>query len=301
MQPTGYVNGVITPLNEAKVPILDRGFLYGDSVYEVFRTYDGIAFLFDEHYVRLCNSANLMGMTIPFDAKHLEVEIKKAIEYAQPEKHEDVYVRYQITRGEGVIDLDPGKAENPCLIIMVKHVPQWPQHFYDQGMAIAVANTRRNAVNSLDPNIKGGNYLNNILGLSEARRLGADDCVMLDRAGNISECSNSNIWFVIDDEVVTPLGENLTGLTRKSLVALLQDNNVAVAERALTIEDVKNASECFITSATREVMPCASLRIDAHTMMTFADGGGPKTRQCMQLYKNMIVKFIETNQHQKWW
>lgn len=301
MEAIGYVNGVITPLNEAKISVLDRGFLYGDSVYEVFRTYNRIPFLFDEHFVRLCKSAELMGMKIPFDSDYLKSQIHQAIKAAQPEAHDDVYVRYQITRGEGVIDLDPAKAVNPCLIIIVKAVPNWPQHHYDNGMSLAMAETRRNAVNSLDPNIKGGNYLNNILGLREARQLGADDCIMLDRVGYISECSNSNVWFVIDDEVVTPLGENLTGLTRKALVSLLQTHDYPVAEKALTIEDVSRASECFVTSATREVMPVSSLRINAETTLTFPAGGGDKTRKCIELYKQMIVQFIDENQSNKWW
>ena len=125
MKPTGYIDGYIGPIEEIRVPVLDRGFLYGDSVYEVFRTYQGIPFLFDEHYQRLLNSARLCGMHISQTSDELVDAIKKTIAASDNDEREDVYVRYQITRGEGQVDLYPSPDLVSRLIIIVKPVPKW--------------------------------------------------------------------------------------------------------------------------------------------------------------------------------
>ena len=162
----------IGPIDQIRVPVLDRGFLYGDSVYEVFRTYDGIPFLFDRHYERLLHSANLSGMPISQSRDQLVDAIRATIAACGNDDREDVYVRYQITRGEGQVELAPPPDLVSRLIIIVKSVPRWDPVFYSRGMTMSVPRQRRNAVNTLDPNIKGGNYLNNILALAESRAAG---------------------------------------------------------------------------------------------------------------------------------
>ena len=224
LRPTGYIDGGIAPLEEIRVPVLDRGFLYGDSVYEVFRTYAGIPFLFAEHHARLQNSARLCKMQITQSKQEIMDAIRKTIAAsgaAYKAAGDDVYVRYQITRGEGPVDLFPHPDLRTRLIIIVKQVPQWPPEFYEHGVTLAIPTVRRNSVGALDPNIKGGNYLNNILGLSEARALGAEDCLLLDADGMVTECSNSNIWFVLNGKLATPAGGNLSGITRHALVGEL--------------------------------------------------------------------------------
>ena len=173
----GYIDGVIDKLENTRIPIADRGFLYGDSVYEVFGTYSGIPYLFDEHYTRLLNSADLIGMRIEQGKDEILEAIRETVGQSEPEPGEDVYVRYQVTRGSGPIDLNPDVSEETCLVIIVKGVPQWKPEFYSNGMSLAVPNLRRNSVVSLDPNIKGGNYLNNIIALAEAKKLGANAIV----------------------------------------------------------------------------------------------------------------------------
>lgn len=296
----GYIDGVISALEEVCVPVMDRGFLYGDSIYEVFRSYEGIPFLFDDHYERLLNSARLSMMNISQAKAEIIEAIQQTLSQAEIEPGEDVYVRYQITRGEGPVDLYPDPSLKTRLIIIVKPVPQWNPTFYSEGMKVAVTHLERNSVNSLDPNIKGGNYLNNILALSEARGVGADDCVMLDAEGMVTECSNSNIWFVMNDQLVTPEVGNLQGLTRKSLVELLAQVGEQDVERAIHYSELAYASECFVTSATREVMPVKSLLLPDKSLVEFPAGGGEKTRQCMMLYQEMLNRFIEQSKSSAW-
>ena len=300
MNPVGYIDGQIGPIDTIRVPVLDRGFLYGDSVYEVFRTYQGIPFLFDEHYQRLQNSASLIGMHISQSREELVAACKQTIAAADNSDRQDVYVRYQITRGEGPVDLFPGPGLTSRLIIIVKPVPTWNPLHYSVGMTMSVPQQRRNSINSLDPNIKGGNYLNNILALTESRKHGVDECLMLNARGMVTECSNSNVWFVINGQFVTPQAGNLVGLTRRSLLALLRADGLDAAERGMFSEELVNVDECFVTSATREVMPVKSLILENGNTMTFPDGGGPLTRKARQLYTSMIEEFVCTHQNEAW-
>jgi branched-chain amino acid aminotransferase len=297
---TGYIDGEIDDLQNTRIPIVDRGFLYGDSVYEVFRTYSGIPFLFEEHYQRLLNSARLIQMNINQSKEDIIVAVKQTVLASAPSPGEDVYVRYQITRGEGPIDLNPEFSLQTRLIVIVKAVPLWKQEFYDTGMILAVPRLHRNSVNSLDPNIKGGNYLNNIIALGEAKNMGADDCLMLDANGLVTECSNSNVWFVLDGKLVTPAGGNLDGLTRQSLVSLCEGADIEVVQRPVHSEELPAITECFVTSATREVMPVCLLYLTDGRKIELEPGGGEMTRLAMSLYKKMLQVFISKHHGEAW-
>lgn len=298
MQSMGYLDGEIAPLDEIRIPVLDRGFLYGDSVYEVFRTYDGIPFMFDEHYARLRNSARLCGMNIAQDKREISDAIRATVAAAGPTQ--DIYVRYQITRGQGAITLLPEPKLRSRLVVIVQPLPRIPPRFYQVGMAVAVSKQQRNSVNSLDPNIKGGNYLNNILALSEVHESGADDCVMLDAQGRVTECANSNIWLVIDGAFATPAHGNLAGLTRQKLVELITGAGHPNPERSVHSDELAAASECFVTSATREVMPVASLVLGDGSRMEFPPGGGERTRWARQAYAQMLSEFVRANAAHAW-
>ena len=197
-QATASIDGKLTPLAEACVPVLDRGFLYGDSIYEVFRTYKGVPLYFDEHWQRFENSARLIRLELGDIRQTLTDDIRQAVAASRAgETHTDVYVRYIVTRGEGALDLLPRHGLTPRRIVIVREVPQWNPMHYTRGATLAIVSVRRNPHDALDPNIKGGNYLNNVLGVIEADALGADDCLMLNEAGLITEASNSNVFFLI--------------------------------------------------------------------------------------------------------
>src|SRR3970282_515237 len=174
------VDGVVTKTVDARVPVLDRGFLYGDSVYEVFRTYDGVPLFYDEHWARFQNSAALIRMDVGLSKKQLTEEIRATIETTgAPGLGLDVYGRYIVPRAEAQLDLYPRADLAPRYVIIVREVPKWTPEFYSRGVRVAIAGTRRNPGNALDPKIKGGNYLNNVLGVMDASAAGADDCLML--------------------------------------------------------------------------------------------------------------------------
>jgi branched-chain amino acid aminotransferase len=292
------VDGVITPTEDARIPVLDRGFLYGDSVYEVFRTYRGVPLFYEEHWARFQNSAALIHLDLDMTLDELTRRIKRTVAATgAPESRTDVYVRYAVTRGVGEIDLYPNPKLVPSCVIIVKAVPSWSAQLYERGVRLAVPDVRRNAGAALDPNIKGGNYLNNVLGLLEARRLGADDCLMLDGAGLVTEASNSNVFFVIDGEVVTPsqTARNLKGITKAAVRAAFAEHGVATFEREIAEDDVVRASECFLTSATREVMPVRSVALTDGREVEFPQGGGDWTRRAAQHYREYVEKYIAEN------
>lgn len=304
MKAMANVNGIITPLEEARISVLDRGFLYGDSIYEVVRTYNGTPFFFDEHCDRLENSARLARIKITQSRAQLTDEIKKTIAAAEP--NNDVYVRYAITRGIGAIDLDPATAKETGFVIFVKEIPNWNIDFYRAGMKIAVPRTRRNSPQCVDPNIKSGNYLNNVLAVAEAKELGADDALMLSLDDRLTECSNSNILFVVDGKIISPLHDpasstgNLKGLTKLAISQICTSHKIPYVETALRESDLTNATECFVSSATREIMPVREIRWTNGKKQEFPTGGGKLTQHLQSLYKDYINHYVLTKKLEPW-
>ena len=297
--PTAAVDGVVTPLAEAKVPVMDRGFLYGDSIYEVFRTYQGVPLFFDEHWQRFANSARLIRLDLGDVREPLTADMRAAIAASgAPALGKDVYVRYIVTRGEGPLALLPKAGLALRRVVIVKEVPPWNPEHYTNGATLAIVETRRNPLDALDPNIKGGNYLNNILGALEAETLGADDCLMLNDSGLVTEASNSNVFFVIDGAIVTPSQKagNLRGLTKAAIHSACKANGIPTEETEITARDVMRATECFLTSATREVMPVAVVIGAKGKRRAFPQGGGELTRRVATVYRQAVADYVATHE-----
>ena len=284
MNPMINVDGAITLMADATIPVMDRGFLYGDSVYEVFRTYKGIPVFMADHFERLENSAALIRMTISQSREELIQEIRRTIQATGAKSKQDIYVRYQITRGAGPVDLYPDPDLETRYVIIVSTLPSRKPEYYSRGMDMAIPSVRRNPENALDPNIKGGNYLNNILAITEARQLGADDCIILNREGFVTEAANSNVWFVINGQLITPATGNLKGLTKMHIHRALREATISSQEVDIQVNELYDATECFVTSATRDVMPCASLRLESGEVLQFPEGGGEITRQVQAVF-----------------
>lgn len=274
--------------------MLDRGFLYGDSVYEVFRTYHGVPLLFREHLNRLESSAAMIGMRISQSREEIIQQIRKAVQTsgAGPLRQE-VFVRFHVTRGIGPIDLHPTPQPVTNLVILVKEVPEWPAVFSDIGVSLQVTQVRRNPVEALDPNIKSGNYLNNVMGVMEARATGADDCLMLNPKGLVTESSNSNVFFVRTGKVMTPSvpSGNLRGLTRQALMEAALEEGLLIEETSIPEEAIETMNECFLTSATREVMPVSRIGLRDGTTVGFPAGGGEVTQRLQRIYREFVAQY----------
>ena len=296
------VDGLITDAADAKIPLMDRGFLYGDSIYEVFRTYKGIPLFHDEHWARFENSAQLAHLGLTISKDRMLDEIRRTVKATNAaDLNRDVYVRYIITRGEGPIDLFPRPELTTRFVILVKELPEWKQEYSSVGIRLAIPEIRRNATNALDPNIKGGNYLNNILGMIEARALGADDCVMLNNSGLITEASTSNVFFIKQNEniLITPAkaAGHLRCLTKAAVEKICLENNLELRAEDISVAALENTTECFLTSSTKEVMPVSSLRLPDGNVLSYPKGGGDMTRQLIQHYIAFVDAHIKTHEH----
>jgi branched-chain amino acid aminotransferase len=252
------VEGRLVPPEQALVPVLDRGFLYGDSVYEVVRTYAGRPFEMDRHLARMEKTADRIGLTLP-RREIILAELHRTLEAAG---NAESYARIIITRGIGEFGLSPllARGQNR-LIVIVRPLSPPPEEQYQRGLQMAIARTRRNPPEALDPALKTGNYLNNILALREAHEAGADDAILLDLKGRVTEGTTSNVFFVQRGVLVTPplaLGM-LEGVTRALFIGIARAEGLLLREEPHGPEALAAADEVFMTSTLREAMPVTSL------------------------------------------
>jgi branched-chain amino acid aminotransferase len=287
------VEGRLVPPEQAFVSVFDRGFLYGDSVYEVARTYGGRPFELGKHLDRMDRSAERIGLVLP-PRKAIESEIQRTLDAA---KNPESYVRVVVTRGEGKFGLSPHYAEGLSrLFVIVRPLEPAPREHYERGLKVAVTLTRRNPVACLDPSLKTGNYMNNILALREAHAAGADDALLLDLRGKVTEASTSNIFFVQQGVVVTPplaLGM-LQGVTRTVVMDVARGEGLIVREEPFGPEALGAADEVFVTSTIREIMPVTSLVLlggPAADVRRIADGKqGPVTRRLHEAFNRYVAR-----------
>ncbi|MSU47802.1 MAG: aminotransferase class IV [Opitutus sp.] len=258
-------NGRLHPADEPSLTPLNRGFLYGDAIYEVWRTYEGVLFAWEEHFDRLEKSARALWLEIPWSRLEMLAEIKRTVAaFRQAGSfREDVYVRLQISRGSGPIGLDIGLADRAEYVLLVQPCPACPPEWLRRGMTLSIATAlRRNPVESLNPAWKTGNYLNNIMGLREARARGADEVVLLNLQGEVTEASTSNLAFVRDGEVLTPqLGAGiLAGITRGLLLQKIAPAaGVPAYEAQLHPGELAGMNECFLLSTTKDITPVGAI------------------------------------------
>lgn len=248
------INGAITDAQSAKVSVFDRGFLYGDSIYEVVYSQNGVIIFLNDHIDRLYNSANILKIDFTFSREELISQILKTAAYSNIK---DAYIRIIITRGQADIDLDPNSSDNNNVVIIVKNKKDHAKTFYENGIKLFIPNIVRNNINSVNPNAKSGNYLNNVMAISEAKSAGADDGVMKNSIGNITEGTSFNIWIVKNGMLKTPPVSSglLKGITREKVLNICEQNKFNINTDPFNEVELLQADEVFITSSTRGIMP----------------------------------------------
>ncbi|MGF1603545.1 MAG: aminotransferase class IV [Thermosynechococcaceae cyanobacterium] len=246
------LNGVIAPT--AAVSILDRGFLYGDSVYEVVRTFRGNLFGLQEHLDRLRQSAAYLYMEVPWSDAEVQAEVERTLQAAT---WLESYVRIVVSRGtETTISLQPSAELQPNLLIVISEISPTPT-LSEQGVHLLIGQRRRTDQRALSPAAKTGNYLNNILALLEAQQQGADDALLLNTEGQVTEATTSNLWIVKAGVVYTPPVEVglLKGITRHFLLQIMAQHQIPCQETVLMPADLETAEEAFLSSSVRLIMP----------------------------------------------
>jgi branched-chain amino acid aminotransferase len=250
-----YIDGKFYEKNEAKISVFDHGLLYGDGVFEGIRAYNRLVFKLKEHIVRLYESAHTIMLNIPLTQEKM---IKAVVDTLKANDLSDAYIRLIVTRGIGDLGLDPRKCKgNATVIIIADKVALYPEKFYKDGLAIITVPTVRNLPESVNPQIKSLNYLNNILAKIEAVNCGYDEAIMLDSLGYVAECTGDNIFIVKDRHLYTPpqcMG-TLRGITRDSVLEIASKSKISVHEHVLTRHELYNADECFLTGTAAEIIP----------------------------------------------
>ncbi len=258
------IDGVLVAPDAAVVSVYDRGFLYGDSVFEVVRAYDGAPFALAEHLARLEASAAVVLLALPLSRDALAREIHTAIAAArasddQPRDHS---VRVVLTRGSGPLGLAIESAVAPRRVVLVEPVVPPPPATYEAGIAVVSVVTTRAVEGTAAAAAKYGSYLANALALHEARTRGAADALLVDAAGRVFEAATSNVFIVRAGRVSTPpiRAGILAGITRATVLTLARAVRLHVDDaRELFLADVANADECFLTSSIREVAPVVTV------------------------------------------
>lgn len=284
-----YLNGSFVPKEKALVSVFDHGYLYGDGIYETMRAYDGALFLLDRHLNRLERSAEAIYLRLPLPLSGIAAALEESL---LRNNLKDAYVRIQISRGPGDIGLDPALCPEPTMVIIAKPFNDYPAEYYEKGVSVSIAATRRNHPLALNPSVKATNFLNNILAKVESLRAGAYEGIMLNWEGYVAEGTISNIFWVKDGMLFTPALSVgiLEGVTRGLVIELAKKNGIPIEEGAYRQEDLFDAEECFITNTTMEVMPV--------TMINSRPVGnrnpGPVTRLLAAAYKEEVKKCFQT-------
>lgn len=282
------IDGQVVDSAEARVSVFDRGFLYGDSVFEVFRTYGGVPFAQREHLERLERSANRLMIPMPVSLETLSSEVGATLDAAG---EGEWYVRVVITRGTGPLTYDPSTAREPLRVIIAAPVSLPPADHYERGIAVLLLHASRPTDDERASGAKASNYLANLLAVHEAKQKGAQEALVLGRRGQILEGASSNLFIVTEGKVLTPEPQPgiLVGITRATVLGAARAQGIEVAETTVRPEDLYGADEAFITSSIREVMPVVAA--DGRTIGSGAPG--PVTKRLHEGYLRAVAQATE--------
>jgi branched-chain amino acid aminotransferase len=275
------VNGQISDGAHAAISVFDHGFLYGEGVYETLRTYNGEPFLFHRHMKRLRGSAAMIGLDVPFSddeylRRSLDTMRAASLGRAADNSFREAYIRILHTRGIGDLTYDPAATPHPSVIVIVKPLPVTPEDQYRRGVKVCMVDVIRNHPRSVNPLIKSNNLLNNALCMQQAMKKGGVEGVFRNYRGELSECSQSNLFVVSGGVVRTPALDAglLAGITRAFVFEIGSAIGVRVEEAALKDDDLFGADEAFFTSTTKELVPI--VQVDDRTLGTGAPGAVTK-------------------------
>jgi branched-chain amino acid aminotransferase group I len=263
-----FLNGKFIPPEEAKLPILIPGFLYGWGLFETMRSYRNKIVYFDKHLKRIKSSSKLVGLRIPYSLQKLKKIIRETVSKSG---FKDAYVRLTLSKSKKGTDLS----------VVVKKYTPYPGQKYRQGIRVTISSFRQDEGSFL-ARLKSANRLLYELSYLEAKKKGFDGSIILNSRGYISEGSRSNIFFVKDNVLFTPCLSCgcLEGITRRVIFDLARKYKIRIYEGRFTLQDLYQADEVFFTNSLAGIMPVKS--IDTKLI-----GKG----KCAKLTKFFIAKY----------
>ena len=277
-----YLNDGLVDKEEAKISVFDHGVLYGDGIFEGIRAYNGRVFRLDDHLKRLAESAKAILLELPMPLKEIE---KAVLETVRANNLKDAYIRLVVTRGVGDLGLDMRKCKSGATFyVIADKIELYPEEFYNTGLTLITSTIRQKGLDQVTPSVKSLNYLANILARAEATAAGAQEAILLNAQGHVSECSGDNIFFVKNGRIYTPPTSAgiLVGITRQVVMELAADKlKNPVQVRNFPRADLYSADEVFLTGTGAEVI--AGVKIDGRVIGSGV--AGPITKQLTKLFR----------------
>lgn len=251
---TIWMNGKLVTPADARVSVYDHGLLYGDGLFEGLRVANRRVFRLELHLARLAQGALLVGLDLPGGVEGIRAAVTAAVA-----AHGDTsgYARLVVTRGEGLLGVDPTSCARPTVFCIVDRLSLFPPEKRATGVDLVTARVRRPPLDVLDPRIKSLNYLNNALAKLEARRRDADDALLLNARGTIAEAAVANVFALRQGELCTPplTDGALDGVTRRTVLELARGLGIPARGASLGHYELVSADEVFLTGTGAGLVP----------------------------------------------
>ncbi len=253
-----WLDGRVMELSEARIPVTDHGFLYGDGVFEGMRALRRRIFRLDDHMRRFAASARAIALELPGGIEAVRAAL---FETLRASGRDDAYIRVIASRGDGALGVDPTSCQVPRLLCIVDVLRLYPPEKLEAGIDLITSSYRRPPADVLDPRVKSLNYLNNALAKLEARQRGADEALLLGLDGRVAEASVANVFALREGALLTPPAVDgaLEGITRRSVLELARAAGISAREQSLGRIDFFAAEEAFLTGSGAGIVPIRSL------------------------------------------
>jgi D-alanine transaminase len=265
--PIAYLNGEFVPVEEARISPLDRGFIFGDGIYEVIPIYDGRALRMREHLLRMQRSMDFLELRNPYPFDHWEEIISELV---SKNGGGDVSIYIQVTRGVAKRDFSPPQGLAPTVFMMANKLPTPSRELYENGIScISLDDFRWGRCH-----VKSTSLLGAVLLKHEANQHHVDDCVLF-RDGYLTESSSSNVCAIREGVILCPPKDNLIlpGITYDLMIELARRAGIPLEMRRVSRREVGIADELWLTSSTKEVI--AITRLDGRPVGNGEHAGKP--------------------------
>jgi len=276
-----FLNDKFLPRDKAKVSVFDRGFIYGDGVFETLHSYNGKVFAFDLHFTRLSEGIKALAIPIRLKEDYLLSCIKKLLS-RNNFNNTDANIRITVTRGTDYGSLAPSKSLKPTLAITAKPFNPKIKDYQREGVKAVFLNYKRPL-----PQIKSLNLIPNITGIIEAKKIKAQEGIFTN-GDKILEGTITNIFISDGKGIKTPPIKDgiLPGITRRLVIELAKAQGIKVSEVSLTRKDLKNCKEAFLTNSIMEIVPLVKIE----DKLIGNGSPGTLTRRLQEIYKYMLTK-----------
>jgi branched-chain amino acid aminotransferase len=283
-QEIAWVEGEIMPAREARVPVLDHGFLYGDGIFEGIRVTQAGIFRFDDHMNRLETASRAVGIEVEGGMDRVR---EVARETTRAWGSRPGYLRLILTRGIGDLGLDPASCKDSTVVCIAAGMGGLSSEKRAVGVDLITSSLRRPAGDVLDPRVKSLNYLNNVLAKREANLRGADDALVLNAHGLVAEASAANIFALTGNRLDTPRATDgaLEGITRRTILEIASELGLESGERSLGRFDLFAADAVFFTGTRAGIVPVASLDGSAIDQL-----GRPRVQEIQAIFEKRLLE-----------